>query len=101
MGLLVDLLNPAGGALLQPFNIWIVGGWNRSEHPLRGLRRDGSWVPPAPDLCMPVHERNSASPVMIAGGDISKLSQVRLVRETAHVDKEVPEIDHIRSFVPE
>jgi len=39
IGLLVDLLHPAGGALLHPFNVWIVGGRNRLNIQLAPWRR--------------------------------------------------------------
>src|SRR2546425_1050991 len=62
----------------------------------------GPWIPPALDFCMAVHERESSCTVMIAGRHISiELCHGRLVRETGHINIEIPNIDHILSLIPE
>src|SRR5437870_4754492 len=95
-------LHSAGGTLLQPHNVWIVVGGSRSRTSALAYRRGGPWIPPALDFRMAVHERESSCTVMIAGRHISIEScQGRLVRETGHIDIEIPNIDHILPLIPE
>src|SRR5882672_10591222 len=95
------LPNPARRALLQPHNISIPGGGNRSW--CNGRKwRSRSGIEPAFDFCVAVHERESARAVVIAAGQIPiELNRVRLVREPGHIDIKIAPVNHVLALIPE
>ena len=64
--------------------------------------KNGSVIQPLVDLGVSVSEAESAGSVVIAGGHIPiELRQLRLVRETGHINPEIACADRVVSLVPE
>src|SRR5271166_3831468 len=86
--------------LLEPDHIWIVWrGKLIGNFSVEIKRRHRAIIPPALEFSMAIHERKSASPMMIAAGQVVKSGLFGMVRPTGHVRGEIAPVDAVLAHI--